>query len=83
MTKSKPLVLDVDGTFLRTDILFECFWASLGKAPLRTLSSVFHNFSKPAALKRYLADLAERCARQPQGRDARTVLDGRVLPFPP
>jgi phosphoserine phosphatase len=55
----KPLVLDVDGTFLKTDILFECFWASLGKAPLRTISSVFRNFSKPAALKRDLADLAD------------------------
>jgi len=22
-----PLVLDVDGTLLRTDLLYECFWA--------------------------------------------------------
>jgi 4-hydroxybenzoate polyprenyltransferase/phosphoserine phosphatase len=58
-TNVKPLVLDVDGTFLKTDILFECFWASLGKAPLRTLSSVFRNFGKPAALKRDLAAIAD------------------------
>ena len=32
MTEVKPLVLDVDGTFLKTDMLFETFWAGLGLA---------------------------------------------------
>lgn len=56
--EQKPLVLDVDGTFLKTDILFECFWASLGKAPVQAISAVLRNITKPAALKRELAGLA-------------------------
>jgi len=39
MTDKKPLVLDVDGTFLRTDMLLECFWAGLGRDPLATLKA--------------------------------------------
>ncbi|MGR3661933.1 MAG: UbiA family prenyltransferase [Paracoccaceae bacterium] len=57
--KIKPLVLDVDGTFLRTDLLFECFWASLGKDPLRTLSVSFRHFTQPAVLKNELAEIAQ------------------------
>ena len=37
MADPRPLVLDVDGTFLRTDMLFECLWAGLGKDPLAVL----------------------------------------------
>lgn len=55
----KPLVLDVDGTFLKTDILFECFWASLGKDPVHTLSCCLRNFTRPAVLKRELAGIAQ------------------------
>ncbi len=59
MSEAKPLVLDVDGTFLKTDMLFECFWASLGKDPLRTLGVCARNFTRPAALKRELAGIAQ------------------------
>ena len=57
-SSSKPLVLDVDGTFLRTDMLFECFWAGLSKSPLRTLGAAAAHFRRPQALKRKLADIA-------------------------
>ena len=54
----KPLVLDVDGTFLKTDMLYECFWAGLGKDPLRVLSLSFRHFNDPARLKHELARVA-------------------------
>lgn len=53
-----PLILDVDGTFLRTDILFECFWAGLGRAPLKTLRCSVLNLRNPAKLKEELAEIA-------------------------
>ncbi|MBN2906094.1 MAG: UbiA family prenyltransferase [Rhodobacteraceae bacterium] len=58
MSDRKPLVLDVDGTFLRTDLLLECFWAGLGRAPRATLAAAFGNLSDRAALKRALARIA-------------------------
>ncbi len=59
MDEKRPLVLDVDGTFLRTDLLYECFWAGLGKAPLATLRATFANLTRPARLKAELARLAD------------------------
>ncbi len=59
MSEAKPLVLDVDGTFLKTDMLFECFWAGLGKDPRRTLAACARNFTRPAVLKRDLAEIAQ------------------------
>ncbi|WP_424941832.1 UbiA family prenyltransferase [Aliiroseovarius crassostreae] len=53
-----PLVLDVDGTFLRTDMLFECFWAGLGRDPIATLRASFRHFRDPATLKARLAEIA-------------------------
>ncbi len=58
MADIKPLVLDVDGTFLKTDILFECFWAGLGKDPLKVLKSAATNLTRSARLKRELAEIA-------------------------
>ncbi|MCI2397970.1 UbiA family prenyltransferase [Aliiroseovarius subalbicans] len=55
----KPLVLDVDGTFLRTDMLLECFWAGLGQAPLATLSTSFRNLRRPEVLKADLARIVQ------------------------
>ncbi|MDJ0826061.1 MAG: UbiA family prenyltransferase [Rhodobacter sp.] len=59
MAEPRPLVLDVDGTFLRTDMLFECFWAALGRDPFGTLRASLTHFGHPEVLKRELADLAE------------------------
>ncbi|SOC16297.1 UbiA family prenyltransferase [Rhodobacter maris] len=55
MRDAKPLVLDVDGTFLRTDLLYEGFWAGLGRTPLTTLRIVAAHVSDPARLKAALA----------------------------
>lgn len=58
MTDLKPLVLDVDGTFLKTDLLFEGFWAGLGRHPLATLRAAALHFRSPARLKAELAEIA-------------------------
>ncbi len=58
MTDTKPLVLDVDGTFLRTDMLFECFWAGLSRAPVKTIVACMRGFTRPPQLKRELAEIA-------------------------
>ena len=57
MDENIPLVLDVDGTFLKTDLLFETFWSGLGHAPLATLKATARNFTHPAKLKAELAAL--------------------------
>lgn len=54
----RPLVVDIDGTLLRTDMLFECFWDALGRNPLATLLALLLNFHNPARLKRKLAELS-------------------------
>ena len=59
MSNMKPLVLDVDGTFLKTDMLFECFWAGLGKDPFRVITTSLRFFFRRAVLKRQLADIAQ------------------------
>ncbi|SPH24639.1 Decaprenyl-phosphate phosphoribosyltransferase [Defluviimonas aquaemixtae] len=58
MTDVKPLVLDVDGTFLKTDMLFETFWAGLGHDPGATLKATLANFTRPERLKAELAAIA-------------------------
>lgn len=55
---AKPLVLDVDGTFLRTDLLLESFWRALGHDPLNCLKTCALHFSNRAALKHHLAEIA-------------------------
>ncbi len=54
-----PLVVDVDGTLLRTDLLFESFWAALGRHPVATCKVVFKNLIHKARLKANLARLAQ------------------------
>lgn len=58
MTDKTPLVLDIDGTFLRTDMLLECFWAGLGRDPLATLKASLTLLGDRAALKAELARIA-------------------------
>lgn len=58
MPSSKPLVLDVDGTFLKTDMLLEAFWAGLGRDPLATARATARNLRHPARLKAELARIA-------------------------
>ncbi|MDA8747647.1 UbiA family prenyltransferase [Litoreibacter sp.] len=59
LSEAKPLVLDVDGTFLRTDLLFESFWAGMGRDPIGTLRIIRTTFGDKAALKAELADLSQ------------------------
>ncbi len=51
-----PVVVDVDDTLLKTDLLLESFWAALGRHPLACLKAVFRGGR--AALKARLAALA-------------------------
>ena len=59
MTDHKPLVLDVDGTFLNTDMLYENFWAGLGQNPIATLKAAFKHIRHPARLKQELVNVAD------------------------
>ncbi|PHQ99420.1 MAG: prenyltransferase [Marinosulfonomonas sp.] len=59
MSDNKPLVLDVDGTFLKTDMLFENFWAGLGQNPIATLKATFSHLRDPARLKQELVNIAD------------------------
>ncbi|MFV2002585.1 MAG: UbiA family prenyltransferase [Paracoccaceae bacterium] len=59
MADIKPLVLDVDGTFLKTDMLYECFWAGLGRDPFAVLRTSARFFFRPAVLKARLAAIAD------------------------
>ncbi|KAA9010724.1 UbiA family prenyltransferase [Histidinibacterium aquaticum] len=54
----RPLVLDADGTFLRTDMLLECFWAGLGRRPVDTLRASARHWRDRARLKAELARIA-------------------------
>ncbi len=59
MTDKRPLAVDIDGTFLKTDMLFEGFWLALGKQPLNTLKTVFRLWGDRARLKREITELAD------------------------
>jgi len=56
---NKPLVLDVDGTLLRTDLLFETFWLALGQNPWTCFKTCLFNLARPAKLKQELANLVD------------------------
>jgi len=58
MSQPKPLIVDVDGTFLATDMLLECFWQAMGRAPLACLGICLKHFGDRARLKAELAALA-------------------------
>lgn len=53
------LVVDLDGTLLRSDMLYESFWSAIAKdwhSPLQTAAALMNG---KAALKRYLAQTAD------------------------
>lgn len=56
MDKPIPLVVDLDDTLLRTDMLFESFWKGMGEDPVGTLKFCWKHWSKPQILKQELAD---------------------------
>ncbi len=76
MKKTKPLVLDVDGTFLRTDMLFECLWGGLGRDPVATCRAIWETFGDKAALKAQLAEISQpRVDLMPVSAPVQAVVD--------
>ncbi len=63
----RPLVIDLDGTLLRTNILVECALAYLRREPLALLHILFWLFQGRARLKQELA--------------CRALVDPKLLPF--
>lgn len=59
MTDKRPLAVDIDGTFLKTDMLFEGFWLALGKEPMKTLKTVFRLWNDRARLKHEITEIAD------------------------
>ncbi|TDL76309.1 UbiA family prenyltransferase [Palleronia sediminis] len=56
MADPRPLVLDVDETFLKTDLLHESLCAGIGRAPGATLRSLARHWRRPDRLKAELAE---------------------------
>lgn len=55
----KPLVVDVDGSLLKTDMLLESFWTALGRDVVATAKVVWEHFRDRPRLKHELAKLSE------------------------
>jgi len=58
-TAQKALVVDLDGTLLRSDLLVESFFALLSSRPLRAVQALATLTDGKAALKRRLAEEAD------------------------
>ena len=56
---SKPLVIDVDDTLLRTDMLLESFWTAVGKDTVTALRATFRHFSNRARVKHEMAAISD------------------------
>jgi len=59
MGDRRPLVLDIDGTFLKTDMLYEGFWAGLGRDPISVLRLTAAHLRDLPKFKRSIAELVE------------------------
>ncbi|MEM9231240.1 MAG: UbiA family prenyltransferase [Pseudomonadota bacterium] len=53
-----PLIVDLDGTFIKTDMLLETFWKGLGVDPVGTVRTALKYLSNRPKLKAELARLA-------------------------
>lgn len=56
---SPVLVVDLDGTLLRSDMLYECLWSAMGRDGWATVTAMGRLQQGRAALKRALVDLSE------------------------
>jgi 4-hydroxybenzoate polyprenyltransferase/phosphoserine phosphatase len=54
-----PLIVDMDGALLRTDVLFEAFAAGLARRPVATLMALRHLLGGRARFKRAMTEIAE------------------------
>ncbi len=59
MAQDIPLVLDVDGTLLKTDLLYESLWRAMGRDPLKAIGTALRHVGDRPRLKRELAEQAE------------------------
>ncbi len=55
----KPLVIDIDDSLLRTDMLMESFLTALGKNAIETIKSAYHHIGDRAQLKAEMARLSD------------------------
>lgn len=84
-TGNIPLILDVDGSLLPTDLLLETFWAALGKNLLAALAVIATSFWSPARMKHRLSRIATPEIQHLPIRQAvldvarRAALDGRTV----
>ncbi|MEO1313402.1 MAG: UbiA family prenyltransferase [Pseudomonadota bacterium] len=53
-----PLIVDLDGTYIKTDMLLETFWKGLGAAPIGTVRTAFTHLTDRPKLKARLAEIA-------------------------
>ena len=56
---NKPLVIDIDQSLLRTDMLLESFWIAVGKDAIGALKSAWAHFRDRARLKHEMAELSD------------------------
>ena len=71
---AKPLVIDVDNSLLRTDMLLECFWVAIGKHAPDAIAKSFENLTNRGRLKHELAELSELdVARLPVNEDVLAI----------
>ena len=56
---SKPLVIDIDQTLLRTDMLLESFWIAVGKDAVGALKCTWRHIRERARLKHEMSLLSE------------------------
>jgi len=66
----RALVVDLDGTLLRTDLLHECFWRLAGRRPFHAFRLALTHLGDRAALKVALAEAAEPNAEAPPVNEA-------------
>ncbi len=59
LSESLVLAVDLDGSLLRSDLLYETGWAGLSQDPINTLRAVLTQEGGRAGLKRRLAELAQ------------------------
>ena len=54
MKEKQLLIVDLDNTLLKTDLLYECFWSAFSKNWKIIFSCIFFLFKGKAMLKRFL-----------------------------
>lgn len=78
MTNEHALVVDLDGTLIKTDLLYETFWHSISTRGPGALLSLAYLKDGRAAFKSHLADTTEIDASQlPLNQDVLNYMEGR------